>query len=58
MTAYCPDCLIVEVPPNARDGRCDWCRPVRRHSKPRQTTARSRSDEAFRRLLDHHNPTH
>lgn len=35
MTAYCPDCLEVEVSPTARDGRCDWCRPSRRHSEPR-----------------------
>ncbi|HLM07497.1 MAG TPA: hypothetical protein VK402_20140 [Blastococcus sp.] len=40
MTAYCPDCLEVEVPRNARDGRCAWCRPQgkRRHSDPRQQT--------------------
>lgn len=36
MTAhYCPDCLEVEVSPNARDGRCDLCRPPRRHSEER-----------------------
>lgn len=36
MTAYfCRECLINEVPPTARDGRCDWCRPSRRHSQPK-----------------------
>lgn len=35
MTAYCPDCLEVEVSPTARDGRCAWCRPSRRHSEER-----------------------
>lgn len=34
MTAYCPDCLVIEVSPTARDGRCNRCRPSRRHSVP------------------------
>jgi hypothetical protein len=54
MTAFCPDCLVIEVSPTARDGRCSWCRPSRRHSRPRHVSARQRADEAFERLL---NPT-
>jgi hypothetical protein len=33
MTAYCPDCAAVEVPPNAREGRCAWCRTQVGHGK-------------------------
>ncbi len=39
MTATCcPDCFApVAVRPDAREGRCAWCRPQpeRRHSTPR-----------------------
>lgn len=36
MTSYCPDCLVTEVSPTARDGRCIRCRPSRSHSQPRE----------------------
>jgi hypothetical protein len=52
---FCPDCLEVEVSPTARDGRCAWCRPVRRHSRPRRLAAlRAEADKNFERLLDQH----
>jgi hypothetical protein len=37
-TVCCPDCFEpVAVPPHAREGGCEWCRPKRRrHSRPRR----------------------
>jgi hypothetical protein len=36
MTVCCPECYApVDVPRNAREGRCSDCRPQRRHSDPR-----------------------
>lgn len=40
MTAHCPDCFEpVTARANAREGRCEWCRPqpARRHSDPRSS---------------------
>ncbi len=33
-TRHCRECL-TEIPPTARSGCCDTCRPPRRHSRPR-----------------------
>jgi hypothetical protein len=51
MTTHCRECL-VEIPPTARTGCCDQCRPVRSHSRPNRTHWRHKADEDFRRLLD------
>ncbi len=56
MTTHCRDCL-TEIPPTARSGCCDSCRPPRRHSKPRRTHWRHRADQQFRRLVTTHNPS-
>ncbi len=54
----CPDCHEpVTVAPNARDGRCDSCRPPRRHSSPSRTHWRHKADEQFRQLVTTHNPS-
>jgi hypothetical protein len=53
MTHHCRECY-AQVPPTARTGCCDLCRPVRRHSRPRRFTLRAQSDEDFRQLLDQH----
>jgi hypothetical protein len=40
MNTVCPDCGVpVAVKPQAREGRCDECRPQRRHSEKRMDTA-------------------
>ncbi len=58
MNLHCPDCLEpTTANPNARDGRCRWCRPSRRHSRPRRTDWRQRADEQFRQLVTTHNPS-
>lgn len=39
----CPECfVVVDVPRNAREGRCRECRPARHHSggKPARTAKR------------------
>lgn len=62
MSVHCPDCH-VQVPPTARDGRCNQCRPPRRHSaptrqRPRPKTRREREwDLAMARIITDH-PTH
>lgn len=54
MTVFCPDCLEpVDVSPNARDGRCDDCRPVRRRDVPRQRVMDSAS--SLQSYAHHHN---
>jgi hypothetical protein len=36
-TVCCPECWQpVNVPPQAREGRCAACRPIRQHSIPRR----------------------
>jgi hypothetical protein len=37
-TVHCPSCYdLVTVPPHAREGRCDPCRPApRRRHRPRR----------------------
>lgn len=45
MTVCCPECFQpVSRPPHARDGRCNRCRPSRRHSQPRTDSAKSWQD--------------
>jgi hypothetical protein len=46
MTAYC---LVVEVPPTARDARCSQCRPSRRHSQRQPDT-----NAGLQRLMREH----
>ena len=46
MTAYfCRECLVTEVSPTARDGRCTSCRPPRRHSRSRREQLNSGMSE-------------
>ncbi|MDP9358987.1 MAG: hypothetical protein M3R02_27650 [Chloroflexota bacterium] len=59
MNLHCPDCLEpVAASPNARDGRCSRCRPLRRRSRPGRTHWRDRADEQFRQLINQDNPIH
>ncbi len=53
MSTHCRECM-TEIPPTARSGCCDSCRPPRRHSKPRRTDWRHKADERFRRLVADH----
>jgi hypothetical protein len=48
---YCPDCYEpVPVRRSAKEGRCDQCRPSRRHSEPRKPNA----SERWARLMSEH----
>jgi hypothetical protein len=49
MTTHCRECLI-EVPPSARTGCCEQCRPVRRHSRPQRN-----AQAAFEQVVAEHN---
>ncbi len=52
-TRHCLECT-TEIPPPARSGCCESCRPPRRHSRPRRTYWREQADEWFRQLVDQH----